>query len=305
MRGFKEADRLTIVKTTSDRIVLLLYAVCLMTYAHFALGAQSTSTSQRYRVKGSATGRVFATAPGNPLILEEPNRILLTLSHDKIHHIWVSLSYDGPNGTRLRPPHSSMQGQLLSDTGGNEYINITPRRLGRLQVYITVFFDDGLVDNAHFDADVVLPERRPDKLFITGIGSPNFPVVYVPLALSVPTSSYDNLFPKALYHGDPNPVPIPAKDVKFRLIYGTDNGPSISLDAATGQIKAIHLGHTMVVTTFQGLSVLTCVNVIRRPGDPTDLTLCRELVPPGMKPLTFPWKGSAPPPRVTQPRPQD
>jgi len=292
------------MKPIMSKISLLGCALLLMTGSCALLSGQSSPATQSYRVKGSATGRVFATAPSNPLILEEPNRIPLTLSNDKIHDIRVELTYDGPNGTLVSPPHSSMQGQLLSGADGNEYINITPNRLGKLHAYITVFFDDGLVDDAHFDADVVMPERRPDKLFITGIGDPDFPLLYVHLALSDPMSRHGMLYPNVLYKGDLDPVPIPAEDVKFRLIYGTDNGPSISLDTSTGQVKAIHLGHTMVVTTFQGFSVLTCVNVTQGPGDPTDLTLCRELVPPGMKPLAFPYGPSSPQPRITKPRPQ-
>lgn len=289
------------MKPVTIRFGLLCCVLGLAAGSYAVLSAQSSLTSQRYRVKGSATGRVFATAPSSPLILDQPNRIPLTLSNDSIHHIWVSLSYDAPDGTLRRPPHSSMQGKVLSDASGNEYINITPKRLGRLHADITVFFDDGLVDKADIDADVVLANRRPKKLVIA-ISDGNPGIVRPTLYLALSNSRYriGGLFPRVYYDGDPDPIPIPAKEVQFRIISGTDNGPSISIDSSTGEVKAVHRGHALVITTFQGLRALTCVNVMQFPSDGSDRTVCRELIPPGITPLTAPFSPSSPQPRVTK-----
>lgn len=282
------------------RMRLFCCMALIMTGSYAVAFGQNSSENSTYYAKGEVTGRVVATAPSNPLILEQANRIPLTLSKDKIHDVEVRLYYDRPDGIYLRPPHSFLQDQnILSDADGNAYINITPTRLGRMHADITVSFADGLVDLTHFDADVVLPERQPEKLVVaimSGDEEPNEVFPMISLVLPNQLDRIGALYPWVYYSGDPDPVPIPAEDVQFRLIYGTDNGPSISFDKATGQFKAVHLGHTMVVTTFQGLTAMTCVEV-KRPTDPYDLTLCRELVPPGMKPLTWPWDNSATPAR--------
>ncbi|HTV82623.1 MAG TPA: hypothetical protein VME18_08230 [Acidobacteriaceae bacterium] len=128
---------------------------------------------------------------------------------------------------------------------------------------------------------VTYPDRKPVKIEV--IDGPGDDIGTVYLGLADPVEFQDaGLFPRAFYAGAQHPVPIPYKDVKFTVISKTPADPPISLDDTTGEVKPVHLGHALVLTTFQGLDALTCIDVQRHGEDGCDRTVCRELVPPGM-----------------------
>lgn len=278
--------RFTIGKKWLQCCALFLVVVSCAT-----LNAQEPTTAARYQLRGMAKGRVSVSSPSNPLPLDEPSEIPLTLSKDKIHDVWVRLTYDLPDGTTFIPPHAETQSQVVFD-GGSGYITIIPKRLGRLHAHITVYFADGYLGWADFDADIVLPSRKPKKLIVSISGgdlAAVVPTIY--MELSSPYfhgPEHGTLFPRVFYANDSDSIPIPAKDVQFKLIYkDMGNGPSISIDKSTGNVTLVHAGHTLVLTTFQGLKALTCIDVTQVPdGGPR--TLCHELTPPGMKPLEIP-----------------
>jgi hypothetical protein len=111
-------------------------------------------------------------------------------------------------------------------------------------------------------------------------------------------SSHSGLGPMAIYHGAAQPAPIPPKYLHFKLITANGGDPPISIDETSGRITALKIGHALVQTTFEGLSDLTCVDVMENASDGSDRTNCQELVPAGMAAPLRGYEGKNPPSKV-------
>jgi len=244
--------------------------------------AQQTQPQHPYKVRGIASGLLQLPPLTEPLKLEQPNRISLILYGGKVHSAFMTMSSVAGNDDSAIE-YAAGPAAIRYDGSGHAYVEATPERLGRVRLRISVFFNDGSMDSENVDGDVVYPDRKPAGFDVVSDGSGYVGTIYLGLA-DPPDLQRAALFPRAFYAGAEHPVPIPHGDVKFTMISGTPNDPPISLDKATGEIRALHLGHALVLTTFQGFTVLTCIDVQQHSEDGNDRTDCRELVPDGMTP---------------------
>jgi hypothetical protein len=169
----------------------------------------------------------------------------------------------------------------MYNADGGAYIQVVPEKIGKLQLTVVACFADGVPSIARTDAEVVLPERVPEK-FLVARGGTGHTRTAGTIEMDL-TEMFNKvaLDPLAVYKGADHPVPIPGKYVTFKVISAAEDEPPISIDN-TGRISALHIGHALIQTTFQGLSTLTCVDVISNARFGGSRTVCRELVPEGM-----------------------
>jgi len=246
-----------------------------------ASAAQQDEAAQGYRVKRVVSGMLQLPPLTEPLKLEEPNRIPLILYGGGVHSAFMTLSPLAENGDP-GPQYAAGPVTVQYDGSGRAYVEVTPERVGSVQVRIAVYFNNGDMEAEDVDGSVVYPSRRPAKIEVIDGPGGDIGTVYLGLSHGPMEVRDAGLFPRALYAGAQHPAPIPYEDVKFTVISNTPGDPPISLDDTTGQVEPRHLGHALVMTTFQGLVALTCIDVRMQSEYGNDLTVCQELVPPGM-----------------------
>ncbi len=274
---------------TINHWVLCLILVCgggFCVVTGISQTTQDEMPGTAYKVKGIVYGRLQIPPLTKPLKLEEANEIPILVNGYKVHSAFAKWSYYTTDGN-LMPPDDGNEVTVMYHADGSAYVKIVPEKLGKLQLSIVASFDDGGLANARADAVVVYPDRKPEKIYVTTTGRGDFRTsrtIYMDLS---EMSKMEHLFPRALYKDAVHPVPIPATDVSFMLITTTENDPPITIEESTGIITALHIGHALIQTTFQGFSVLTCVDVLEDAKFTGEGTVCNELVPAGMTaPLT-------------------
>jgi hypothetical protein len=239
-------------------------------------GAQANSSGWSYTVKGIAKGRLSIPALVNPLKLEEPNEVPIELHGYKVRSAYVSVSYNDGYASRY-PGFASYYATILYHPDGSAFFRFIPENLGKLHLQINVDFDDGYFDVAKLDtAEVVLPDRKPEKFYVN-VGSRG--TLYLDLTGKARGVVID---PMAVYTGAVHPVPIPTEYLQFKVIAKDESSPPISVDESTGTITALNYGHALVQTTFEGISTLNCISVQEDASSGANRLDCSELVPPGM-----------------------
>jgi len=133
--------------------------------ASMLLAQQEATPGSAYRVKGAADGRVQMPRLSAPMKLGEPNEIPLQLHGYKVHAAVATFHYYRDDGV-LIPPDGSTELTVMYHPDGSAYVNITPEKLGKLQLHMAVFFEDGKVDAANLDTEVTLPNRKPAQLYL-------------------------------------------------------------------------------------------------------------------------------------------
>jgi hypothetical protein len=243
-------------------------------------------------------GRLQIPQLTQPLKLEEENEIPILLHGYKVHSAFAQWSYYTVDGY-VMPPDDGNEAAVMYHADGSAYVKIVPEKLGKVQLTIVASFEDGGLANARADAEVIYPDRDPEKVYVTTEQRGNFQIsgtIYMDRSQS---SKMERLLPRALYKDAVHPVPIPATDVSFKLITAKESDPPISIDKSTGIVTALHIGHALIQTTFEGFTVLTCVDVMNNASDGSDRTVCSELVPAGMAAPLSGFENSDPPRKAT------
>lgn len=270
--------------TTVNQWTLCLILVCAGGFCAVAGTSQITqdeTSGTSYKVKGIVNGRLQIPALTQTLKLEEANKIPILVNGYKVHSAFAKWSYYTIDG-HLMPPDGGNDVTVMYHSDGSAYVSIVPEKLGKLQIAMTVYFEDGGADVARVDAEVVYPDQKPEKFLVATMvtgHTRNSGTIYLDLSES---SKHEGLEPIAFYKDAGHPVPIPPTDVSFKLITATESDPPISIDESTGIITALHTGHALIQTTFEGFTVLTCVDIMNNASDGSDRTVCPELVPAGM-----------------------
>jgi hypothetical protein len=87
-----------------------------------------------------------------------------------------------------------------------------------------------------------------------------------------------HLFPSAVYKNVQRPVPLNASDVTYKII----NGGAAEIDPSTGIVTALNIGQALLETSFEGVSTLTCIDVMKNVGG-GPRSRCENLLPPGTR----------------------
>ncbi|MGB7355407.1 MAG: hypothetical protein WA374_03105 [Acidobacteriaceae bacterium] len=217
------------------------------------------------------------------LIAGRDNELSLAFHGHKPTSVIVSEWYYD-DAHELLPLDSILYPKILWRNDGTAYVNLVPSRRGDLKLNVQVFFEDRKESEASADAIVKLPEEKPVTFAIhtPGRDDPGREgTIYMDLS---PIGNQDVLRAGAVYKAGGSPVAIDVKDVDFEVIATPGQPPPVTVDGTTGFIRAVHYGHALIVARFEGLSSLTCVDVVGRLENGGDPTVCAELVPPGMSP---------------------
>jgi hypothetical protein len=230
---------------------------------------------------GRIAGQLQIQTPKTPLKLGKESEVPLMLHERNARLIHIKLSYYDGKGF-LEPPDADLVCPILTHADGSTYVEVTPEKSGKVQISITVDFVDGTYDTQFMDTEVTLPNEKPTRFVVVSSGSMASRTIYLDLSTD---RNHIRLFPKAYYANETRPVPIPLKNVTFRIILPVsaqgDSAP-IALDTTTGMVTAHHIGHALIETKFGDLSSLTCIGVLEDRDDGSDKTDCLELVPAGM-----------------------
>jgi len=256
--------------------------------------AQDKASESSYRVRGLVKGRLELPHQTRPLKLGMPNNVPVQLHGYAVHSAFAQFTYLDSAGNTLFDGRET-EAALKYNSDGSAYLVVVPERVGKAELWLGVYFEDGGAQSARVGVDVALPDEKPEK-FLVASGSDDGEtrgLIYLDLSS---ISDHIRLGPEAIYSEDVGPVPIPDEDVQFKIISASAADPPIRLDPSTGWITALHLGHALVQTSFDDLYELTCVDVMEDASGGGDRTNCAELVPPGMTPPSEPSiEGKKPP----------
>lgn len=118
--------------------------------------AQATTiyTNQNLKVTGIAKGR-FELAPSTRQFkVAEANPIDIHMHDTNVHAAHIALRYFDEKGNSAGlEGYSELVFKYHDD--GTRYFNITPQRVGKMQIVVTVMFEDGRVEIEKIDDAVV------------------------------------------------------------------------------------------------------------------------------------------------------
>jgi hypothetical protein len=225
-------------------------------------------------------GRLQIPAIYHALKLAEPNQISIQTGGEKVTSVWASWTYFNIRNI----PHPAVDEDralpVNYDSSGGAFVTATPLKLGKAQLSLFVGFADGGFERKTIDVQVVQPERPPERLVIAtgGVYGREMPVLSLDLSDRYKTVDVD---PAAIYKNVASPVPLNASDVTFKWI-NSPNPTAAEIDPKTGIVTARSIGQVLLETSFGGVSVLTCIdvmnNVLMGPS-----SSCKELLPPGRR----------------------
>lgn len=227
------------------------------------------------------------------LKVAEPNDIPLRISDSNVKTVLVHWgTYPPSSRIPVSDQERSPEYKLTPGPDGTSVIHFTPSVLGRLNLSILVFFQDGGFAQKAEDVEVVLPDRSPENFIIQDQSSHpwNRNRMYATVGDTgwLPTVAY--------YSGFARPIRLPAADVVFHVLNDPGSEP-LQLDSATGQIKSVTTGRALVQADFGGFTTFTCVLIFQSAGGGSGDD-CHDLLPPGK---SLPPQPNFSPPKVVIP----
>jgi len=277
-------------KSKSLQVLMLSLLCCALSRNDSSLNyAQETvqetvenPSATGYRITKIVTGRLTIPPITHALKLAEANEVPLQLHGHAVHSANASLEYYNKDG-RQGPIKWTSDVTVMYRSDGSAYIVITPEEVGKVEVIVSMDFEDGAFDSERIDASVVFPDSKPDAFYVRQSGSDGPSALWTIYMDLSDLHKYEWIVPAVRYAGVSHSIQIPANSVTFKLIYNRGESP-IALDESTGAIVAQRLGHVIIESSFEGLTYLSCVAVQEYADDGSARTNCSELVPSGMKP---------------------
>jgi hypothetical protein len=203
------------------------------------------SWSQSLRPGQMVSGRVQIPTVAEPLKLAEPNPISLQSNGQKVTSVTARWGYY-VRGILMHPVNEDTDILPVSyDSTGGASVNVTPRKLGKVQLMLFISFADGGIERKTIDLQVGQSERQPEKLVIALPGGDNrrdTPVLYMDLSEAERTI---HVFPAAVYKDVKSPIPLNASDVSFKIIASTGAEAAAEIDPSTGMVTARHVGQAL------------------------------------------------------------
>jgi hypothetical protein len=124
-----------------------------------ALQALGQQPPQDITITGMVKGRFEITPLSRQLKLGQPNEISVKLHADEPHSARAILKYlDDQGGSGGFEGYTELVFKYHED--GRRYFNITPPKLGKLQIIITVTFEDGRVEIEKMSDLEVVPANK-------------------------------------------------------------------------------------------------------------------------------------------------
>jgi hypothetical protein len=221
-------------------------------------GTPSTQQSQKDDIQ-IATGRLIVHPPAHPLRLGEKNPIEITLKGPDVTCLMAMADTGETEGDE-----GCSQVQRRPD--GTTYVDVIPKELGERELVFMVAFADHALENETIKATIA-PPHPPQRLDI-GMMSSGRSMEYLVVGESF------RIWGEAEFQGIENPVLIPEKDLKYRVVQA-HGMPAIRVDPSTGTVEAERVGDALIESAFAGTQQTTCV-MVREHGDYTPGN-CEEL----------------------------
>lgn len=243
---------------------------------------QSSGNADRnasgYVVRGVVQGRVSLDGISE-MTAGKSNRLGMSVSGADVSRVAVKLIYREDTGALLPKFLGFVPSVVESDT--HSHLDIVPPMVGACTMRLTVYFSDGMVENLSKAVRIQLPDSAVASFYVTLNGqSAERETGTVQLGLTTPSGSR-LLMPMAKFDGSDTPVIVPPESVAFEVLAAPGAEDPISLDPRTGIVKAVRVGHALVIARFRSATSLVCVAVSAN-EDATDRTECEELTPAGM-----------------------
>jgi hypothetical protein len=261
--------------------------------------AQAAQSEPAFKVTHVVNDRLEIPHQTQPLKLGEENEVAILLHGHKANKIYARFDYMDDQGNPLFTGAES-EAAITYHSMSDADVKVVPEQLGKAKLHFEVRFEDGAVQAEVLEIETVLPEDRPKEFLVERGGGTRRTSGTLYLGLSG-LSNHATVGPMAIYPTSTRAVPIPASLVRFKLTAANNDDPPISLDETSGKITALHIGHALIESTFEGFSDLTCVDVMQNASDGGDRTNCHELVPAGMTPPESGIDLSKPPSKVKVP----
>ena len=232
------------------------------------------------------SGMVTMTSSDTVLHSAEANRLTLVSKGAAIRSVVADWSRVVEN--RAETPVGGLVDSLTvqTDAAGATYVEVIPPMLGHVHLTLQVAFADGGVERQKLEFKVAPSQQHPDKLLVTTPGASRQGVATV--AIDVGQHPTIPLEAVAVHKTTGMSVTLGPADVIYKLIAAPGGPAPVRLDPAAGTVTAVHLGNALVETTYDGVSTLTCVNVVKdiRAGGHER---CTELLPAGRSLPPEPW----------------
>ena len=239
------------------RAIILLVLVVVAAFA-FAQSSQSPN------------GRVTIHVPRQPLHLGEENAFDIDLIGPALRVLGVSQSQPDAQGNFVLMSGDKGQEPEVKRRGDSStYVNVVPMGLGTVQFTFMAVYVDGYAEQVDVTGQVVAarPARSLvlQQAFTSAAGRPK---------VSMTVGLQKVLGLAAEFEGVPQPLNVPAKDVRFK-VRQTSGAPTIRFDPATGTIDSLRIGDALIESTYAGVKLTICVMV--RESDVYSRRDCEEL----------------------------
>jgi hypothetical protein len=169
---------------------------------------------------------------------------------------------------------------ILHQADGSSYIKIIPMRLGEVTVDLSGAFPDGGIFHKNVILNVIPSDRKPAKLVVGRLGSPQSPSRMIFMHLGGDRNYRSSLNVNAQYDNVKDLIRIDAAFARF-AVRTRSNGPVIRLDESTGVITPANVGEALVETYFGGKTNFTCVVVTQKLDGYYNQSRCKDLLGPG------------------------
>ena len=116
-------------------------------------------TNQNLRVTGIAKGRYELTPSSKQFKVDIANEVAVQIHDNDVHAAHATLKYIDEKGesTGLEG-YTELVFKYHDD--GSRYFNITPQRVGKMQLVVTVMFEDGRVEIEKINDAEVIPSSK-------------------------------------------------------------------------------------------------------------------------------------------------
>lgn len=218
----------------------------------------------------SPKGRVTVHVPRQPLHLGEENAFDIDLIGPPLRVLGVSQSQPDAQGNFVLMSGDKGQEPEVKRRGdGSTYVNVVPMGLGTVQFTFMAVYVDGYAEQVDVTGQVVAarPARSLvlQQAFTSAAGRPK---------VSMTVGLQKVLGLAAEFEGVPQPLNVPAKDVRFK-VRQTSGAPAIRFDPAISTIDSLRLGDALIESTYAGAKLTICVMV--RESDVYSRRDCEEL----------------------------
>jgi hypothetical protein len=148
------------MRTSLAACALFLFtALCF--FSSLVTSAQSTNiyTNQNLKITGIAKGRYVLTPLSRQFKVAVASEVAVQIHDNNVHAAHITLKYVDDKGVSTGlEGYSELVFKYHDD--GTRYFSITPQNVGKMQIVVTVMFEDGRVEVEKIEDAEVIPSNK-------------------------------------------------------------------------------------------------------------------------------------------------